>query len=127
MPALDTVQKMVDYARVLLQDTIGAPSPPDFVESYRYSTTQLVDILNFAVMDARRLRPDLFLSNPVNIPFYLSVNDAVTIDQQYRLALVYFMVSHAHLRDEEDVQDARATMFMNKFSSMMVLPSVTTG
>jgi hypothetical protein len=43
-------------------------------------------------------------------------------DQQYRLALVYFILGTMQLRDEEDVQDARATAYMLKFTSMLIEP-----
>jgi hypothetical protein len=91
-----------------------------------------------ALLDARRLRPDLFLYSPTEVPFYSSVQEIVGIpenppvpsyldavidlDQQYRIALVYFIVGQAQLRDEEDVQDARAAVFINKFNSMMTDP-----
>lgn len=116
MPALDTVGKIIGYSRVLLQDTLFP---------YRYPDDQLIDILNFSLMDARRLRADLFLDQPtipVQVPTYTTLADAVTIDQQYRLALVYFVVGHAHLRDEEDTQDARAAAMIMKFTQMLVEP-----
>lgn len=119
--ALDTVGKIIDYARILLQDTI---------EPFRYPTDQLIQILNFSVMDARRIRPDLFLevqpspANPTVIPYYTDVTDPVTIDQQYRLALVYFVVGQANLRDEEETQDARAAAMMLKFAQMLSSPVI---
>jgi hypothetical protein len=117
MPALDTVGKVLDYSRILLQDTI---------EPYRYPTPQLIDILNFSLLDARRLRPDLFLATSTQVPFYTDSNEVLTIDQQYRLALVYFIVGHAQLRDEEDVQDVRAAAMLEKFSSMLASPLMVT-
>jgi len=129
MAALDTVGKVTSYVRVLLQDTI---------EPFRYPTEDLIAALNMALLDARRLRPDLFLYSPTEVPFYSSVQEIVGIpenppvpsyldavidlDQQYRIALVYFIVGQAQLRDEEDVQDARAAVFINKFNSMMTDP-----
>lgn len=129
MAALDTVGKVVGYARVLLQDIL---------EPYRYPTVDLIDALNAGLLDARRLRPDLFLYTPTDVPFYVTdiymvgipenpplptvLDEAITIDQQYRLALVYFIVGTAQFRDEEDVQDARAAMYMLKFTSMLTEP-----
>lgn len=113
MPALTTVGEMIDYSRVLLQDTI---------EPYRYPTDQLIGILNMGLLDARRLRPDMFLTTPTEVPFYSTDVDVVAIDQQYRLALVYFVVGQANLRDEEDTQDARAAAMMLKFSQMLTTP-----
>jgi hypothetical protein len=113
MPALDTVGKIIDYARVLLQDTL-AP--------YRYPTADLIANLNISLLDARRLRPDLFLYSSTEVPFYSVTSEVVDIDQQYRMALVYFVAGHAQLRDEEEVTDARAAAFISKFTSMLTEP-----
>lgn len=128
MPAaLDTVGKIIDYARILLQDTVGGIDVANPVETYRYPTVQLIDILNMAMQDARRLRPDLFLNTPVEVPFFTTVADLIPMDQQYRLAFVYFIVGHAHFRDEEDTQDARSIIMLQRFSQIMVSPIALTG
>lgn len=109
--ALDTVQDYVDRARVLLLDQ---------VEPYRYPTLDLVDALNEGIMEARRLRPELF-------PFRVALPDftvgalsaSVPIDPMYRVAFVYYMCGNAQLRDEENTQDSRAAAFLNKFVSQM--------
>lgn len=112
--ALDTVQDYVDRARVLLLDQ---------VEPYRYSTSDLVEALNMGVMEARRLRPDLFKSFfRSTLPDFstTSLTDAVSIDPQYRAAFVYYICGQAQLRDDENVQDSRAALFLNKFTSQML-------
>ena len=113
MPALDTVGKVMDYVRVLLQDTL---------EPYRYPIEDLIVALNMAMLDARRLRPDLFLYTPTEVPFYSITSEVIDIDQQYRMALVFFVAGQAQFRDEEDVQDARAAAFLQKFSQMLTEP-----
>jgi len=113
MPALDTVGKITDYARVLLQDTL---------EPFRYPTANLIDNLNVGLLDVRRLRPDLFLYTSTDVPSYSATSEIVDIDQQYRMALVYFVVGQTQMRDEEDVTDARAVLFMQKFSSLLTDP-----
>jgi hypothetical protein len=134
MPALDTVGKIIGYARVLLQDTLVP---------YRYPDADLINALNAGLLDARRLRPDLFLYTPNDVPFYTADNDmlgipenpplptvldeVVTIDQQYRMALVYFVAGQAQLRDEEEVTDARAAAFTTKFMSMLIEPMMPQG
>lgn len=104
MATLSTVQNYLTSARVLLQDTD---------EPYRYSDVELVDAMNLAFLEARRMRADLFLD--ATVPEYSAASLATTVvmDQQYRLAILYFMVGHANLRDEEDTTDARATAFLN--------------
>ena len=113
MPALDTVGKITDYVRVLLQDTI---------EPYRYPTVDLISALNIGLLDARRLRPDLFLYTPTDVPAYSATSEVIDIDQQYRMALVYYIVGQAQFRDEEDVQDARAAAFLAKFTQLLTEP-----
>lgn len=114
--ALDYVADYITRARVLLQDT---------VEDYRYPTADLVEALNLAVMDARRLRPDLFLTDFSVLQEFAEADaedDAeveVSIDPMYRTAFVYYIVGHAQLRDEEDTQDARATVLLNKFNAIL--------
>ncbi|MCA6318324.1 hypothetical protein [Phenylobacterium sp.] len=113
--ALDTVGDYVARARVLMQDTVDAP--------YRYSNVELVEALNLALLEARRLRPDLMIAFfKTSIPTYSasSLTTAVSIDEQYRTAFLYYIVGHAQLRDEENTQDARASVFLNKFVSQLL-------
>lgn len=107
---LDTVQDYVAAARTLLQDA---------VEPYRYDDSNFVDALNFALLQARLLRSDLFMGRA---PDSFAANDdtAVTMDVQYRMALVYFVAGHVQLQDEEDTQDSRAAAFLQKFTALLV-------
>jgi hypothetical protein len=110
MPTLATVQNYVSSARTLLQDS---------VEPYRYPDADLVEGLNFAILEARKMRPDLFLGQTTLESFSTSDSTAVTIDEQYRVAFVYYMVGHAQLRDDEGEQDARASAFLAKFTQKL--------
>lgn len=112
--ALDTVQDYVDRARVLLLDTL---------EPYRYETPDLVEALNMGIMEARRLRPELLKSYfRTSLPDYSAsdLTEAVDIDPQYRSAFVYYICGQAQLRDDENVQDSRAALFLNKFTSQLL-------
>lgn len=113
--ALDTVGQIVGRARTLLQDT---------VEPYRYPTPDLISALNEACMEAKRLRPDLYLRTlKLTLPSFAAEADTVTeekIPSEYRVAFVYYIVGNAQLQDEEDVQDQRATVFLNKFTAQML-------
>ena len=111
MAALDTVEKLISESRVLLQDT-AAP--------HRYSEQDLIQALNIAVLEARRLRPELFLNVFTSLPFYTAGADAFAIDPMYRPSFVYYMVGRMQLRDNEETQDARATVLMNKFVAQML-------
>lgn len=113
--ALDTVQDYIDRARTLLLDTYNGP--------YRYSDADLVENLNMGILEARRLRPELFLSSfSTTLPDFsaAAMTAAVPIDPQYRVAFVYYICGHAQLRDDENVQDSRAVTFLNKFTSQML-------
>lgn len=115
MPALDTVADYIADARVLLQDT---------VEPYRYSSAELAENLSLGLLEIRRLRPDLMASTfRTSIPKYTAANastTSVTLDVQYRMALLYYVCGQAQLRDAEDVQDARSLAFLNKFTAQML-------
>lgn len=112
--ALDTVADYINDARVLLQDTV---SP------YRYSSDEIVTALNYAFMEARRLRPDIvrtYLNS--SLPTYSSASPstAVAVDVQYRVAVLYYICGMVQLRDDEATQDQRASGFLNKFQNVLL-------
>ena len=110
---LESVSDYVQDARTLLLDRI-AP--------YRYDDISLLVALNLALLDGRRIRPDLFVYRHGNhVPSYSAVDgQRVPIEAQFRKAFVYGMVAHALARDQEDVQDQRSNLFMNVFNSILV-------
>lgn len=110
--ALDTVQDYVSDTRTLLQDTI---------QPYRYLDTELLVAFNSMLLEARRIRADLFVTKwGIRIPYYPTVDDTqVDIEPQFRLAFVYGTVGHALLRDQEDIEDGRATSFLTSFNSIL--------
>lgn len=110
MPALATVQDYVNAARVLLQDQDNAP--------YRYPDEDLVDALNFSLLDALTLRPDLFLTGDPQ-SFTAVDTTPVNIDLRYRTAILYYICGHAQLRDDENTQDTRASGFFAKFTGRL--------
>jgi hypothetical protein len=112
--ALDTVQDYIDRARTLLLDQV-AP--------YRYPDADLVEALNMAILETRRLRPELLRSFfRDSLPDFSTadLSASVPIDPQYRVAFVYYICGHAHLRDDEITQDSRASAFLNKFTAQML-------
>jgi len=107
---LDTVADYVRETRTLLQDNV----PP-----YRYTDLELLSALNMGMLQARKLRADLFLG-VTTVPTYVTVDaTAVAMDQQYRTPFIYFMTGHAQLRDEEDTVDSRAAGFIGKFTAQL--------
>ena len=112
--ALDTVAQYINEARILLQDT---------VPTYRYADAELVMTMNLGIMTARRNRPDLFLE-VATVPQFvvgdIAAGTVFTMDPQYRVAFLFFMVGFAQLRDEEDTQDTRAAAFIGKFTQQLM-------
>jgi hypothetical protein len=112
--ALDTVADYIHDARVLLQDE---------VTPYRYSDAQMVTALNYAFMEVRRIRPDVVKSFfNSSLPTYSTASPSTTValDPQYRVAFLYYICGMTQLRDDEATQDARASGFMNKFTSSLL-------
>lgn len=124
MATLETVSDYVSDARTLLQDTITP---------YRYSDLELVVGLNITIDDTRRLRPDLFLgdgttTNFGSIPSFAAADSTVVeIENGFRYAVLLGMLGHTILRDQEDVQDARAAIFMRLWRDKLVGPIGTEG
>lgn len=111
MAVLATVSDYVSLARTLLQDTVDSP--------YRYSDTDLVLALSLALPEAKKLRPDLFINVALQ-HFTAKDSTAVTMDEMYRVPLVYYMCGHVQLRDDEEVQDQRAAAFIGMFRAQLV-------
>jgi len=109
---LDSVDAYIKDVRTLLQDVI----PP-----FRYSDTSLLVAFNTALLEGRRLRPDLFVfHNHLRVPSYTGVSgELVPIEPQFRLAFVYGTSGHALMRDQEDTQDERSNMFVGAFQSIL--------
>lgn len=110
-PTYNTVADCIADARVLLQDVI----PP-----YRYDDPSLLTALNVSMLEAARLRADLFVFNTRykgQVPSFQAVDDTyVELEPVFRTAIVNGLCGHALTRDQEDYQDARATAFLNMFS-----------
>ena len=109
---LDSVESYILDARTILLDR----TPP-----YRYSDESLLMAFNTALLEARRLRADMFVYKfGDRMPSYGAVSgEFVPVEFQLRLPLVYGTVAHAMLRDEEDVPTDRANAFLAKFQNML--------
>lgn len=109
--ALDTVGDFIVEARRILQDE-EAP--------YRYPDADMIGALNIAILEARRLRPDLFLGSFASLPSYSASTDVVGIDPMYRPTFLYYLIGMVELRDSEDTKDNRASVLLNKFLGQLV-------
>lgn len=110
---LCTVQDLVTDVRRLILDKV-AP--------FRYDDDSIITALNIAMQEARRLRPDFFVCRYGNhVPQFQAVSgDSIPVESQFRLAFEFGVCAHVLLRDEEDIQDARANSFLDKFHDMLV-------
>jgi len=121
MPTLNGVVDYVNEARVRLQDQV---SP------YRYLDQELVNALNFTLLQTARFRSDLFVYNfrargqiqsfILNPLTNAPDNTYVDIDPQFRGAIVDGICGVAMMRDQEDFADARSTSFLNLFMQGLI-------
>jgi hypothetical protein len=114
-PTYNSVADYVADARVILQDLV-----PD----YRYDDPSMLMALNAALIEARRIKPELFVYNldtGGQVQSFEAIDDTyVEIETQFRLAIVHGIVAHALERDQEDYQDQRATAFLALFTQGLV-------
>jgi hypothetical protein len=115
VPNISTLGGLLAQVRTLLQDT-------DAVGGYRYSDESIVTNINQSMMDAYRMRPDLFLATGFVIPAFDTTlpNTAITIEPQYLPAFVYYVTGLTQARDDEQNQDARAMGFLKIFQQTIV-------
>lgn len=119
--SLETVGAYLDESRRLLQDTIVP---------YRYPDIDLIEALNIGLMEARRLRADLFLplfevgwfDSAATIDTTFKAQP-VTFDPMYRSALVYYIVGRMQVRDDEATTDQRAGALLTKFTQQLLVIS----
>lgn len=105
-----TVAQVVATARTITQDQL---------QPYRVPDSELVGYVSEAVGEARRVRPDLFLSSfRDTIPYYtesLMATTYVSLPDMYFAHLVNYVAGRADLREDEFSQDGRAMALMNAF------------
>jgi hypothetical protein len=113
---------VADYiadVRVLLQDII---------QPYRYDDQSLLTAFNVALLEARRIKAELFVYNwevGGQTQSFTAVDDTyVAIEPQFRLAIEHGICGHALERDQEDVQDIRATTFLGLFNAGLIGPAL---
>lgn len=114
-PTYNTVADYIKDARILLQDRI-----PEF----RYSDDSLLTALNVTMLKTRYIRPDFFVFNldtNGQVQHFEAVDATyVNIEPQFRSAIVHGICGHALERDQEDVQDIRATTFLQIFNNQLL-------
>lgn len=107
-----TISDYIKAARILLQDTTE--------DAPRYMDSEFQLALSLAFDEAYRIRPDLFLRTTLPVFTTAPLNTPVPAPRGYQSAFLYYMCGHIQLRDQEDTQDTRATVFLNKFVSQLL-------
>jgi hypothetical protein len=109
---LHTVSEYIEAVRAIIQDS---------TVPYRYADDDILVGFNMMLLEARRLRADLFVTRwGSDVPHY-DTNDGETvpIEAQFRLGFVYGTASYVLSFDSEDVQDARANSFLGIFHDIL--------
>ena len=108
-----TISDYVEAIRSVLQDQ---------TVPYRYADADILVGFNMMLLEARRLRADLFVGKyGVHVPRYSAVDGSeVPFEAQFRLGLVFGAAAYVMTFDTEDVQDARANSFMEFFTSILI-------
>ena len=107
-----TFQSITDEARVLLNDQVLDESTVT-----RYTETQLLGYARQGLVEARRVRPDLFLSNLTGAFPAFAEADTVPMPEEYHVCLVDYITHRAELRDDEFAVDGRASALYQKFKA----------
>jgi len=110
-----TVGDAISEARTILHDTDS--------QLYRYSDDDLVAYLNNALLEARRIRPDLFRAYiNQSIPSFTTADfaSAFPVDEMFFPQFVFYVAGSAELRDDEFTVDARAATLLNQFVAKLL-------
>jgi hypothetical protein len=107
-----TFQSITDEARVLLNDEML-----DETTVVRYTEAQLRGYARQGLVEARRVRPDLFLSNLTGAFPAFEATDSVPLPDEYHVCLVDYITHRAELRDDEFAVDGRASALYQKFKA----------
>lgn len=110
-----TFQEIIDNARIILNDQYT-----DSNTVLRYTEPQLLVYARQAVIESRRLRPDLFLSNLTGSFPKFTEADTVPMPDEYHSALADYVAHRAEMRDDEFEVDGRASSLFQKFKSGLV-------
>jgi hypothetical protein len=112
-----TYQTAIDEAREILQDVD---------EPYRYTDSTLLNILNRALQELGRIRPDAywttFSTDDIVVPEVTTLDLSTTfpLPMQFYAPVVSFLVAWAEVLDDEFTQDGRAGMLLQQFKQQVL-------
>jgi hypothetical protein len=114
-----TIDDAVAEARRILNDT-------NATVGYRYDDATLVSALNMGLLEARRLRPDLFRAYyGAGLPRFaetdLATSTALPVNEMYMPPLAGFMAGWVELTDDEFTIDNRAGTLLQRFAAQLTV------
>tara|TARA_R110000851_G_scaffold265570_7_gene418094 strand:- start:4619 stop:4987 length:369 start_codon:yes stop_codon:yes gene_type:complete len=115
-----TLDTALSHIRDLLKDTQA--------DAYRHSSAKILRVTNVALVEARKLRPDLFIPSLVtySAPTLTTADlgqdpqTPLPIDDMYFMPIVEYVVGFVSMEDDEFVIDGRAVQLLNRFSQKMI-------
>jgi hypothetical protein len=108
-----TVADVLGRARLLLQDSV----PP-----YRYPDTMLLEFLDLALLEARRVRPDLYLGRLRKEVPVVTTGTVFPLPEAFIPPCVAYVAGMCDLIEEESVAEGRATALIGRFTSQLLSP-----
>jgi len=113
-----TIGELVTTARDLLQDNRDPAKAP-----YRHIDEKLCRYLNMALMDAKRLRPDLFLPDISTKEFAFAKTDFAVpfpLEYMYQSPFIEYMVGMVSVEEDEYVEEGRAAALLMRFGAKLM-------
>jgi len=117
--ATRTVGALLAEARSLLNDTVPISGSPRFTDS------DLVSIVNEALLQIRSKRPDAWLTFGLrkSVPTYTMPGNAATvlpIEDQFYSPLLFYVVGRSELIEDTFADNGRAITLVGKFTSLLL-------
>ena len=124
------VSQYISDVRTMLIDAVGPP--------YRYSDANIVSVLNLAIGEISRVRPDLFLDPKYQQPLppkapledlvpglysATTLADTVSIPRMYYQTILWYIEGMLQFQDMDDTNDIRAQAFHQKFLTSILSPA----
>lgn len=113
-----TIGNLITIARDVLQDNRDPAKAP-----YRHTNAKLVRYMNAALVDTKRLRPDLFLPDISTKEFYFTEDDLgkdFPLDYMYSMPFVEYMCGMVSIEEDEYVEDGRGAALLARFGAKLL-------
>jgi hypothetical protein len=110
-----SLASVLRQVRTIIQDEDGE----------RYTNQQLIDALNMAIAEMKRIRPDITSLHGTVTGYPFSVGDAndrvlLPVDDEYLAPVVGFISGWVELSDDEFTVDSRASQLLQRFQTQLV-------